>query len=726
MALKIYDIVADFGALGDGINVTATFSIANGSTSLSCTTNQWVSGDVGKTITFFTGQIDGGSGLPLSFRSTIASFSDAKHVTLNNSYTFPTISGYTDQIEWGYDDTNAFDAFTTAALSWQSGHPGDTFQLLLPKQTPTPTIYSVLNNLGTNDYFARGLKNVTVTGQGVARGDVWISDQLTNFGIGGINLSCNGFTFPINQPGTGNYPSSLVQSVNAGDVSVTFLTPSELSRFSVGDTVMMGGLDLQGGGYPPNLQWVEFPIIANISSPTMTFTAPLKYNYRSTWPYWNPGTDHGPFAADNGGPAGVFPLVPAFQTITKHENYTLSQWCRQTSANGNNITLNIDARGPLGIICSSQNISSLNINQSDAQMEYDKCVGPSVMTGVSSNVAFQSPGTNNLTLNSFTGSLIGTPDNLIANSCTIPELRLGCYAYGASSSVTLNSCSAGISEVGGVQDFGGPSHIGVNNFYGMSGGIITSTAGSPVPWAVPGRLCFWWNSNGDTFGSFTILDTYLSAGTQYILTNWPGGWPTENPALLDSGNLALRMHICPSLTITPISAAWPTTAPYGSFWYSGDLTPTNIGFDGASNFTGAMWGKVTSIVIDVVSAYTGTQNPLVLKWPGVFDNYTVVDNTNRNTTFYAPNVNLRQAGRRVITPAGVTFNGVPGSGSGDTNLALPYAQSWFIHGSGFGASHDISGEPSSGLLLRITVNLDQGFIQGTSISTPILMGQSWT
>lgn len=83
---------------------------------------------------------------------------------------------------------------------------------------------------------------------------------------------------------------------------------------------------------------------------------------------------------------------------------------------------------------------------------------------------------------------------------------------------------------------------------------------------------------------------------------------------------------------------------------------------------GGLWGQVTSITINVTTAYTGATNPLKMQFveqgvtaAGAFAQWVGL-------------IDLRTAGARVITPSGVTCNGVTGAGTGcgtDSGLALP-------------------------------------------------------
>ena len=89
-----------------------------------------------------------------------------------------------------------------------------------------------------------------------------------------------------------------------------------------------------------------------------------------------------------------------------------------------------------------------------------------------------------------------------------------------------------------------------------------------------------------------------------------------------------------------------------------------------------IWGKLTSLTINVTAACAAA-GTCVLNPLGQFHYYTV--KISDGTKFdYIPVINLKQPGERIITVAGVTCDGVPGSCSGDS--ALDYSAQgdlWF-------------------------------------------------
>src|SRR5262249_33128412 len=108
--------------------------------------------------------------------------------------------------------------------------------------------------------------------------------------------------------------SARIQTVSAGATSVGLITPSDASKFSVGQWVLVSGLELQGGaggipGDPPNFQFFEYKQIVSISGSVVTLASPLANSYESTWPVVD-SLQGG--SVNVGGPATIYALGPMF------------------------------------------------------------------------------------------------------------------------------------------------------------------------------------------------------------------------------------------------------------------------------------------------------------------------------------------------------------------------------------------------------------------------------
>jgi hypothetical protein len=115
-------------------------------------------------------------------------------------------------------------------------------------------------------------------------------------------------------------------------------------------------------------------------------------------------------------------------------------------------------------------------------------------------------------------------------------------------------------------------------------------------------------------------------------------------------------------------------------------------------------GKLVSLTIDVTQAYTGP-GAAILNPTGEFINPTIKQS---DWTVYNwwPTINLKVAGKRVITPSGVTCNGSPGGCSGDLNTAVPEAV-WIQNGIGPSLPSKLSGGGTLPIF-TITARTDQG------------------
>jgi hypothetical protein len=94
-----------FGAVGNGVNVVATVSIASGTATLTATGAAFTVSDIGKYIMIPSAGAAGGT-----LATTILAFTDATHVTLNaNAST--TLTASLQQIAYGTDDAVALQAY---------------------------------------------------------------------------------------------------------------------------------------------------------------------------------------------------------------------------------------------------------------------------------------------------------------------------------------------------------------------------------------------------------------------------------------------------------------------------------------------------------------------------------------------------------------------------------------------------------------------------------------
>lgn len=695
MALKVYNIKTDFSAAGNGQKVTDAVSISStiNPTHLSATISPWVLGDVGKKIS-----VPGAGAAGGILQSSIASFTDANHVVLNDP-ALTTLSGSSQTIEFGTDDAPKFESFNTAARAWQTANPGDTFELDIPAGR-----FEFATQTGISQYFTAGLKVLTVVGAGPL--NTFLSNcGFPTGGLGGFELGAQDGLYSTN-PATGTV-SSRVQTVAAGSTSVPLVNLSELSNWIVGSRGMMAGVDLADFGDPQTPAFWEYVRVtgtANVSGVgVVTFASPLKNTYKSTWPLYNAGD---PSSRDQGGPATLFQLTTDSDIQQVFQDLTIDQSNLQTRLIGRDMTLTrVTVTGSAGLICSQQDTLTFNnVSQLNASLEMDKCCGTVTMNNcVLHQLDFQAQCANVLNMNNC------TVDQSIAGSAVVMNLtntsiaggfRPGPHSYGAAQSLTCSGCA-----IATLQSTGGVTNTVDTVNWTITGGVIkVPAAQKAMPWAVPGAHCFFSGQYDNEGMPFTILDLWQDASFTYIATSLTiTGWPSLP---LTSGNLILRVHPAPIATfagctgdpqVVDLSQAGSAGKPLFSY----SKRAYDNSFNGAS-VAQEIWGKIVSFTVDVTTTYAGSNSGL-LHAAGQFDNYPTLksDGTLYN---FGPVINLKVFGKRVIKPP--SAGGTSGAQSGDTLPSLTEAV-WFTQGLSvfIGSALNDAGP----VAFTVEIQTDQGF-----------------
>jgi hypothetical protein len=511
---------------------------------------------------------------------------------------------------------------------------------------------SVCMMLTGSSQFGGGLRQVKVVATGVT----------LQGPPGGFSLAGAGTKSAGSSTGTLLY-SARTSTVAAGSTSVTLVPPSQTSIFTAATYALMGGIDLQGYGYPQNLAVFEYVYITAINSITgvITLSAPLQYSYESTWPLWSSGDQ---FHQDQGGPATLFWLDPSWNVELEIDGAVISS-AGQTYTNGRSVTYNnvTFTGGNCGIPTQNQNWSVVNSTMIGCDMEVDKLVTNATLNNVTiHNIYFQSASVVDFTIENgsvVTGGVSGTPIGFICSNSTLAGFGLGAYAYGASQTASLINCS--------VTNWSLPNNtlIGSGSF-SMANGVITWPNSNFTPtWAAPGNILYWTGANFIAGYPLTILDLTQDSTNTYISTTG-----SEIPVIpLGSNaevlrNFPVRSFTCTfctgSATSTDLSQATPG-APLFSYTSRtfNPVTSQSLLYAG-----GYALGALVSLTIDVVTPYTGVKSSLYLSALAQF-HYTVLL-TNSNTDLdYNPIVNLKIAGARVITPGGVV-----GAQTGDSGLVI--------------------------------------------------------
>lgn len=92
----------------------------------------------------------------------------------------------------------------------------------------------------------------------------------------------------------GNKSNPPIHGAKKGATRVIAQAPAELAQYAPGEMVMIAGLDLQYGGYPPNLYCFDFVTIRAIDhiSGAVSFDPPLSHDYRADFPGYTVRGDH--------------------------------------------------------------------------------------------------------------------------------------------------------------------------------------------------------------------------------------------------------------------------------------------------------------------------------------------------------------------------------------------------------------------------------------------------
>jgi Pectate lyase superfamily protein len=405
------------------------------------------------------------------------------------------------------DDSPALDRW----LAWGQAQGTAPIELYMP-----PGNY----HFASDNFLTAGLYNVTISGYGATVDSLYIGTPNL--------LDIDDFDH-----------SARIQTVSAGARSVALITPADASKFSVGQWVLVSGLELQGGTggqptFPPNFQFFEYKQIVNISGSVVTFASPLANSYESTWPVVSDPGGHA--NADLGGPATIYALGPAFdaqQTILGLE-VTASSFDGSVFMDaGRSLVLDgmkFDGLGPapsMGqsvVIRNSYFGTSNEIDKVLSYLEYDNCTGQMLLV--------QSPTPTTLVIkNSTFDHLVGTGQNTSIENSTIGTMFAGPAFFGAGESLSIVN-SIIVTAKQSVQAII-PSQVSFNK------GTFRVANASPdahdvYRWAVPGHEYFFAYYDGaihatDDSGhitTFKVLDVRQDATYTYVDTDLGATLPT--------------------------------------------------------------------------------------------------------------------------------------------------------------------------------------------------------
>ena len=383
--------------------------------------------------------------------------------------------------------------------------------------------------------FTQGVKNATISAQGAS---------CNSLGIGTFNVLPQDYVH-----------SSRIHSVNAGASSVVLITAGEASRFHVGQWIIVTGLAMQAGAtFPPNFQYNEFKQIAGIAGSTISFSEPLVYSYKSTWPLIDPGATLG---MDVGGPATIYGLNDLWDCQCSIFGLRVTQSGPTFFGGGRSILLSgmtFDGLGPapsLTRTCTIQGCAIGSQNEIDKIVDvltYDTCTGGAPLN--------QSASVNTLVIkNSNLAGLIGTVKATVLDSTVFTgEVIVGPTSYGAGQTVKVtNSIIPSARASNAAIPVGDVAFS--NGAFKIANTQLTNYPHSDT-WgrAVPGHKYYFGFYNGsiyktdaaDVVHTFTITSVRQDATNTYFDTDIVGALPT--PTFI--GQPTSHYFLWPAMTIS--------------------------------------------------------------------------------------------------------------------------------------------------------------------------------
>lgn len=582
--------------------------------------------------------------------------------------------------------TNGTSDARAAFLSFRTFGAAQTDDIVLTVPAHTYTFKLNPGDVGDNFLF-KGIKSLIVEGAGAT----WNDDS----GNGGFQLGGLGAAF-------NNTHDARVATVAAGATSVTLLTLSDASLFTANTWACLTGVDQMGFGDPANPSFFEYVFITNVDVGTgvITFSLPLRYSYKSTWPVFNTG---GAFNSDCGGPGTLYALDPSWDCSLEYRGLTISQ-SGHTYAVGRAITYrNCIATGGGGPIpTQNKTWSMIGCTGSNAVMEADKIIESMVVTNsTAKQILFQSRSVQDAVFDTvtLTDVLNGTPQKLTHTNCNFNEMRIGPGGYGNTLEIAGSGSTVSLFSAN-------PCHedlVNVSN-YSMSGGVISrplSPSGPPT-WAVPGARCLFGGGNWPYAVPFTVTDLTTDGTNVYVATSLSGGFPDFLVQAGLTNQLTIKTH--PAVKFSAASCigcaqivdlSQLAGRPYGSY--------SKQSFTGMPTTTSDvdLFGLWQSVTVNVTTPYTGVST-LTMKPLGIFGSQMIDAGGGAVLTDLGLVVNMKVAGVRTITRGAVT-----GAQSGDT-LSAPGNVSFAANSSPY-LTRDISGE-SSGVwpIYSVEYITDQG------------------
>lgn len=527
--------------------------------------------------------------------------------------------------------------------------------------------------------------------------------------------------------GDGEYPdylhSARTKDAKPGDTHVDLVTPSQISRFVTGNYFTQTGFVLQIGGYPTNHAYVEHRLITNRDTDTnsatygrISFATPLVNTYLSSWPYYGDIS-----TMDDGGPATAYAAPPSYNAqfiLADLKVVTQSQqtaWARSVHLN------NVDQ---IGVVNANNGVFPTYCDDwqhnggdcTNITLEVDKATTSAIFNGITNlqQLFIQSMSVQKVKfLNSTSTQILGLARSfLMDNDSVVGTLTTGLGGpYGSNDEAVLNNSTITALVPGnGRWSSGFSGAAGVDKIPGVSlaNGLlkIPKTEG-PISWAYPGNTVLW--TDDGTLWSQTAVRVVSCAddGTNTVIALDP---PLSGflPLPFNTGtNIQIYFHPGKRITCSNMSGdkifeglnVARARAPLGSYHKATYLMSAALNTTQRAPF---LIGNLKSAKYTVNHAYGGSG---ALSFPAL-SNMPYLDRNNSHgiSPFHTPTLDMKTAGLRSVTAAGVT-----GSGGADSGLAMPdTVQTWLTGtpASAMGYSADKSGVDGA-VSLTVEIQTDQ-------------------
>ena len=488
---------------------------------------------------------------------------------------------------------------------------------------------------------------------------------------------------------TGNTSSNPFNTATAGSTCVTMQTPGTESNYPAGGWVIVGGIGMQLGSFPPNLGIFEFQQVASEGNGQVCFTQPLANTYKQTWFDWSKS---GNFCLNVacGGPGYLYAMKPEWNTTFTVNggiwNWDTELFWQARIVYSNNVTITGSNR-----TCYTPTVAQViilnNNNYPNCDVEADKEVDKIIMNGgIIHRIIFQSSSihTFDMEKGATVTALSGTPQNTICNNSTISRLVIGA-SYGTDLSFSGNNCT-----IGGISNpFGGANAFpfgGVNafrivgtgsfptNWVYQGNGVLGNHRTDPPTWAVPGTHIYIFGA--DTFDGFefTVGDNFFHAGVggrSYAINTsisganlppYPLGGSSPNQfanATVDHMRNWNCTNCTGSVDAVDYSQAGAQGVPlwtYSSRTYTCTANMPNV--PNAIDINNApalnIWGFWGTLTIDVSTSDTSGTSPQLIDIMNAPGNLPIVNQTTGSRTTIGEEIDLAAAGTRTITTTSVT------------------------------------------------------------------------